>query len=187
MKKILIVVDDTKTSKSVISTFHNSVWNPESVTLLHVQKLQGHSLMIDMLGEAEMATLKESLEGTEYKEKLDRMSEKILDHYKQQLENKGSFSLSGIVRSGHPADEILKVADEERVDMIILGSHGHKGLTRLFTGSVAEDVGKRAAIPVIVAKRPVVCEEAYSWRDAYAAVTVTTLIVLAMFLLEAFL
>ena len=187
MKKILIVVDDTKTSQAVLSTFHNSVWNPESVILLHVQKLQGRSLMIDMLGEAEMATLKESLEGTEYKEKLDRRSEKILDHYKQQLGNTGSCSISSIVRAGHPADEILKVADEAHVDMIILGSHGYKGVTRLFTGSVAEDVEKRATTPVLVAKRPVVCEEAYSWRDAYAAVTVTTLIVLAMFLLETFL
>jgi len=183
MKRVLIVVDDTKTSKSVLSTFHNSVWNPESVVLLHVERLQGRSVMIDMLGEAELSTLKESLKGTDYKEMLDIKAEKILSYYKRELENRGSFSVKTIIRAGHPAEEILKVADEENVDIILLGSHGLTGLNRLFIGSTAEDVEKRAKVPVLVAKRPNICEERYSWKDAFAAVTVTTLIVLGLFLL----
>jgi nucleotide-binding universal stress UspA family protein len=182
MKRVLIVVDDTKTSKSVLSTFQNSVWNPESVVLLHVERLQGRSVMIDMLGEAELSTLKESLNGTDYKEMLDIKAEKILSYYKRALENKGVLSVKTLIRAGHSVEEILKVADEENVDMILLGSHGLKGLNRLFIGSIAEDVEKRAKVPVLVAKRPNMCEEKYSWRDAYAAVTVTTLIVLGLFI-----
>jgi nucleotide-binding universal stress UspA family protein len=183
MKRVLIVVDDTKTSKSVLSTFQNSVWNPEGVVLLHVERLQGRSVMIDMLGEAELSTLKESLKGTDYKEMLDMKAEKILSYYRRELENKGSFGVTTVIRAGHPAEEILKVADEENIDMILLGSHGLTGLNRLFIGSIAEDVEKRAKVPVIVAKKPNMCEERYSWRDAYAAVTVTTLIVFGLFLL----
>ncbi len=183
MNRILIAVDETKKSKAVISTFQNLVKTPKEVLLLHVERLEGRSLMIDMLGEAELSTLKESLKGTDYKEALDKKAEKILTYYKKELENGGSVSITKVIRAGHPAEEILKVADEEKVDMILLGNNGQKGLNRLFTGSVAKDVQKSAKVPVLVAQRPLVCEEPYSWKDAYAAVTVTTVIVLCMFLL----
>jgi len=71
MKKVLIAVDGTKASKAVLATFNNSVQLPQEVILLHVQRLEGRSLMIDMLGEAEMSTLKESLKDTQHKEELD--------------------------------------------------------------------------------------------------------------------
>jgi nucleotide-binding universal stress UspA family protein len=183
MKRILIAVDDTKTTAAVISTFQNSVSLPEKVVLLHVERLAGRSLIIDMLGEAELSTLKESLEGTEYKEKLDRKAEKILAYYKKELQNKGFFNIATMVRAGHSAEEILKVADEEKVDMILLGSHGQKGFNRVFTGSIASDVEKKAKVPVLVAKRPYVCEESYSWKDAFAAITVTSLLVIGMVLI----
>lgn len=187
MKKILVVVDDTKTSKAVVTTFQNMTWNPTCVILLHVERVQGNSLMIDMLSESELSTLRESIIGTEHKEELDRKAEKILTYYKKELETDGSCSITKMIRAGRPADEILKVADEEQVDLILLGSTGPKGFDRLFTGSIASEVEKRAKVPVLVAKKPQVCEEPYSWRDAYAAITVTTLIVLSLFLLGALL
>jgi nucleotide-binding universal stress UspA family protein len=139
--------------------------------------------MIDMLGEAELSTLKESLKGTEYKEALDEKAEKILAYYKKELENGGVSSVTTVIRAGRPADEILKVAEEEFVDQILLGYKEQKGFSRFLTGSVAGDVQKNAKVPVLLASRPLMCEEPYSWKDAYAAVTVTTVIVLAMFLL----
>jgi nucleotide-binding universal stress UspA family protein len=187
MKKILIFVDDTKSSKAVLSTFRNSAWKPERVILLHVQRLEGRSLMIDMLGEPELSTLKDSLEGTEYKEELDRKAERILSYYTRALQNDGTFSISTVIRAGHPAPEILQVAEEENVDLIILGSGRRRGLSRLLTGSFAGTVQKNAKVPVIVAKMPVMCEEPYSWKDAVEAITVTGLIVLGMFFLGAIL
>lgn len=181
MKKVLIAVDDTKTSKAVVSTFQNLVRPPKEVLLLHVERLQGKSLMIDMLGEAEMSTLKESLKGTEYKEALDKKAERILAFYKKELESIGSFSVTTAIRAGHPSEEILKVADEGNVDLILLGYNGMKGWKRLLSGSVAKDVQKSAKVPVLLASRPRMCEEPYSWKDAYAAITVTTVIVFAMF------
>ena len=185
MDKILVVVDDTKTSKAVVTTFQNITHNPRCVILLHVESLEGRSLMIDMLGDAELSTLVESLKGTEYKEALDKKAEKILTYYKKELATGGSFSITTLIRAGKPADEILKVADEESVDLILLGSNGLKGINRLFTGSIDADIEKRSKVPVLVAKKPLVCEEPYSWKDAYSAITVTTLIVLGLFLLGA--
>lgn len=181
MNRILIAVDDTKTSKAVVSTFQNLVRPPKEVLLLHVERLQGKSLMIDMLGEAEMSTLKESLKGTEYKEALDKKAERILAFYKKELESIGSFSVTTAIRAGHPSEEILRVAEEGNVDLILLGYNGMKGWKRLLSGSVAKDVQKNAKVPVLLASRPRMCEEPYSWKDAYAAITVTTVIVFAMF------
>lgn len=185
MKRILVVVDDTKTSKAVVTTFQNMSWKPSCVILLHVERLQGKSIMIDMLSESELSTLREALHDTEHKKELDRKAEKILTYYKKELEADGSFSITRVIRDGKPADEILKVADEEHVDLILLGSSGLKGFSRLFTGSIESEVQRRAKVPVLVAKKPQVCEEPYSWKDAYAAITITTFIVLALFLLGA--
>ena len=181
MNKVLIAVDDIKFSKTVLSTFQNMVGPHKEVLILHVERLQGKSLMIDMLGEAEMSTLKESLKGTEYKEALDRKAERIIAHYKKELETTGSFSITTVIRAGRPAEEILKVANEENVDLILLGYSGLNGWTRFLTGSVSKDVQKSTKVPVLLASRPLMCEEPYSWKDAYAAITVTTVIVFAMF------
>jgi len=183
MKKVLIAVDGTKASKAVLATFNNSVQLPQEVILLHVQRLEGRSLMIDMLGEAEMSTLKESLKDTQHKEELDRKSQKILNYYKKEIEDSGFHNVRTVTKDGHPADEILKFAQQEGVELIILGYSGKTGLNRLIAGSVAKDVEKKAEVPVLVAKRVSMCEEPYSWKDAYTAVTVTTAIMIGLFLL----
>jgi len=187
MKKVLIAVDGTKASKAVLATFNNSVQLPQEVILLHVQRLEGRSLMIDMLGEAEMSTLKESLKDTQHKEELDRKSQKILNYYKKEIEDSGFLNVRTATKDGHPADEILKFAQQEDVELIILGYSGRTGLNRLIAGSVANEVEKKAEVPVLVAKRVSMCEEPYSWKDAYTAVTVTTAIMIGMFLLGIFL
>ena len=51
---------------------------------------------------------------------------------------------------GDPAGEIVRIAGEENVDSIVLGTHGRTGLSRLLMGSVAEGVVRRAPCPVLV-------------------------------------
>ena len=153
MKKVLIAVDDTKGSKAVLSVFKNLVRPPQEVLLLHVQRLEGKSLMIDMLGEAELSTLRESLRDTEYKEELDRKSEQILSYYKRELEDGGLISIRTIVRDGIAADEILKVAEDEKVDLIITGANENKGMLRLIAGCLPSEVERRSKVPVLVGKQ----------------------------------
>ncbi len=57
--------------------------------------------------------------------------------------------------SGSPGNEILAFAERENVDLIVLGSHGRTGLTRLLLGSVAEAVVRRAKCPVLTVKQPI--------------------------------
>jgi universal stress protein A len=56
---------------------------------------------------------------------------------------------------GVPEDTIVRLAEEEDVDMIVLGSHGRTGITRLLMGSVAEAIVRKAHCPVLVYKQPV--------------------------------
>jgi len=54
--------------------------------------------------------------------------------------------------TGDPAGEIVAVAQSEKVDLIVLGTHGRTGLGRLLMGSVAEAVVRRASCPVLTFK-----------------------------------
>jgi len=183
MKKVLIAVDDTKASAAVLTTFQNSVRQPEEIILLYVQRLEGKSLMIEMLGEAELSTLKDALDGTEHKEALDEKATKVLGYYDKALRECGFFNVRTVVREGIPSEEILKAADAEGVELIVLGYDRRKGLDRIIAGSVSEEVRRKAKAPVLVAKRANLCEEPYTWRDAFAAVSVTSAVLFGLFIL----
>src|SRR5262245_54511729 len=53
---------------------------------------------------------------------------------------------------GDPASAIVEAAETEDADIIVLGTHGRTGLTRLLMGSVAEAVVRRANCPVLTIK-----------------------------------
>jgi universal stress protein A len=53
---------------------------------------------------------------------------------------------------GVPGQAIVTTADECEADLIVMGTHGRTGLTRLVMGSVAEDVVRRAHCPVLTVK-----------------------------------
>lgn len=57
-----------------------------------------------------------------------------------------------VVLEGHPAEEIIKYAEENKMDLIVMGSLGKTGLTRLLLGSVAEEVLRHSKVDVMVSK-----------------------------------
>jgi len=56
--------------------------------------------------------------------------------------------------TGDPAHAIVKLAADEGVDLIVMGTHGRTGLSRLLMGSVAEAIVRRAKCPVLTYKAP---------------------------------
>lgn len=56
---------------------------------------------------------------------------------------------------GTAADDIVRVADEENVDLIVIGTHGRTGLKRVLMGSVAESVMRLATCPVLTIKEAI--------------------------------
>jgi nucleotide-binding universal stress UspA family protein len=72
---------------------------------------------------------------------------------------------------GEPADQILKAARAEAVDLIVLGTHGTTGLARLLMGSVAETVLRKAPCPVLTVRAPLKTESSAVKPVAAAAPT----------------
>jgi nucleotide-binding universal stress UspA family protein/quercetin dioxygenase-like cupin family protein len=58
------------------------------------------------------------------------------------------------VTEGDAAEEILRLSEKMSCDVIVMGTHGRTGLGRLLTGSVAEEVLRKAVCPVLVVKTP---------------------------------
>jgi nucleotide-binding universal stress UspA family protein len=57
--------------------------------------------------------------------------------------------LKTIVMQGDPAEEILSYIATEKVDLVIMGTHGRKGLDRILFGSVATQVVQNSPAPVL--------------------------------------
>jgi nucleotide-binding universal stress UspA family protein len=159
MDKILLAVDETKGSLAVIELLENLLGDcadnscvPKTINLLYVEKLEGRSLMDGLLlSSSETETLKESLQGTEYQEQLDQQAEKVLGYFADLLQKKGFSGVVPLVRQGHPAEEILKAAQENDVEMIVLGSRG-KRLHNLWMGSISREVANNAPMAVLIAR-----------------------------------
>jgi nucleotide-binding universal stress UspA family protein/quercetin dioxygenase-like cupin family protein len=58
------------------------------------------------------------------------------------------------VAEGIASKEILRMAQALKCDLIVMGTHGRTGLDRLLTGSVAEEVLRKAVCPVLVVRMP---------------------------------
>lgn len=56
------------------------------------------------------------------------------------------------VTSDFPADEILKIADKKKCDLIVMATHGQGGLRGLFLGSVTQKVLNKAKLPVLIVR-----------------------------------
>ena len=159
MNTILLAVDDTKGSLQVVETLKNLRGDcserdcmPETIILLYVQKPEGRSVMGDLLlSTSEMETLKESLQGTEHQAQLDQKAEKVLNYFKDLLEKQGFSGIKPLSLQGHPAEEILKTAKEEKAEMIVMGSRG-KRLHNLWMGSISREVANNAEMAVLIAK-----------------------------------
>ncbi len=77
-------------------------------------------------------------------------SERLLAEYRARIPA-GVPSLQ-FKREGPPAAEIAQAAKEWSADLIVIGSHGRRGLRRAVLGSVAEGVMRRAPCPVLVVR-----------------------------------
>jgi nucleotide-binding universal stress UspA family protein len=85
---------------------------------------------------------------------IDDCKDVLMDQL-QSLEVKSSeVRLSHRVEEGEPGEEIVRVAALCGADLIVMGTHGRRGLARLLMGSVAERVVREAPCPVLTLREP---------------------------------
>lgn len=87
----------------------------------------------------------------EYKEEVSKKLEAKIDELKAKYPNINSNFL--LKEDLDPANQILEVQKDNNYEVVVMGSHGRKGLQRLLMGSVAELVMRDATCPVLVIKR----------------------------------
>ena len=153
MNKILVAVDDSKGAEQAVKTLAGltGVIQPESILILNVQKLFGRSIMGEVLeSDQDLNEISAALEGSEYTEKLDAASDKIVNYFTGMLEQAGYQNIKSLVKKGHPAEQIVNTAKEEGVDVIIIGPRGRR-LHTLLLGSVSREVVNTAPVSVLIA------------------------------------
>jgi nucleotide-binding universal stress UspA family protein len=75
----------------------------------------------------------------------------VLQHLEADA-SRHEIRLEPLLLEGRPFEQIIQVAQDEKVDLIVLGSHGRSGLARLLMGSVVERVIGMVKCPVLVTK-----------------------------------
>ncbi|MFH1139105.1 MAG: universal stress protein [Pseudomonadota bacterium] len=83
-----------------------------------------------------------------YMSGIQEQAETLMEDYISQ-HFKGMPSASGQVLLGDPVEEIINYAKNNEIDLIIMGTHGRKGLDRVILGSVAENVTRSSHVPVM--------------------------------------
>jgi nucleotide-binding universal stress UspA family protein len=82
-----------------------------------------------------------------------REAQQYLADVAARLEARGLHVRTHVIFDDHPADAILREVESEQAGLIALETHGRAGLSRLFHGSVADQVVRNSHVPVLV-QRP---------------------------------
>jgi nucleotide-binding universal stress UspA family protein len=139
IKRILFPIDLTENASRILPYVLSVAQKYEAtVHLLHVvddfRKWGGFYIPHIPLDQFQEAALK----GAE--KSLDKVCQEQLQHC-PNFQKKVLF--------GDPAQKILETVECEKIDLVVMGTHGRKGLEVVFFGSVAENVVKKSPVPVL--------------------------------------
>jgi nucleotide-binding universal stress UspA family protein len=139
IKKILFPLDLTENSSKIlpyvlsVSEKYNS-----QIYLLHVVQ--------DLNKWGKLYVPHPSMD--KFQEEAIQSAKKAMDKIcENQLQSCPNFQKK--VVSGDTVDEILKIIESESIDLLIMGTHGRKGLEHVIFGSVAENGVKKSPVPVL--------------------------------------
>ncbi len=146
-RKILLPVDFSPVSERAIDYARKlREAGAEKVILVHIvdegtveAMVEGCLFKHKNIRECEEETEKRAMDRA--REKLEKLAEKL-----------EGLDTEIIVRIGKPAKEISKIAEDEKVSLIVMGAHGHSPLREAFVGSVSEEVIHYSRVPVLVVR-----------------------------------
>jgi nucleotide-binding universal stress UspA family protein len=120
--------------------------------LLHVLSEEEGKIVEEVIGEGAVVQIPRGIRQNVVEERQKRLT----DQYEMVVsrEIKAALKVEQAVRIGVPFLEIVRVAKERDVDLIVLGTHGRTGLSHALIGSVAEKVVHHAHCPVLSIKHP---------------------------------
>lgn len=150
MKRLLIALDYSESAEVVASKgFELAATMNAEVTLLHVLSdiTYYSSLNYSPITGFDTFSTMDIVQNNSMEE-LEDAAEKFLEFFKEKYS--GNTPIDTEIGEGDFADEILKKAKDCNADIIVLGTHGRKGIEKIFMGSVAEKVLHKSVIPVYI-------------------------------------
>ncbi|HSF49356.1 MAG TPA: universal stress protein [Nitrososphaeraceae archaeon] len=162
--KILVPYDNSKLSDTVLehamtiakmSSISSSSDQIVNVTLFYVTPIIHTPFTIGTISlksnkTGETITLREYIK--ELHQEIKENAIKMLNDKIKKYENVENVSLQSKVIIGEPAYEIIKFANNEKTDLIIMGTTGLGGIKKFVFGSVARNVSEKAPCPVMLVR-----------------------------------
>jgi len=151
--KILLPVDDLEFAGLAISNAQEIVGSADTeVILLHVVSPEKPIVMHDehIGGVQAAADVYEAAQHDEAKNVEEQTAE--MQAAAEKLSSSGINCTSQVIVGNAPA-EIVRVANEQGVGLVIISTRGRRGVSRAFLGSVADEVMRDLEIPVMVVRR----------------------------------
>jgi universal stress protein A len=147
-KKILCPVDFSDNSREAMRRAADlAVATGGSLTLLHV-------VHVPIAAYADGAPMMPQ-PGERLTQELGTAAEKSLAEWKKRAEEMGAKNVTTQVVAGVPWHMIVETLEADRgYDLVVIGTHGRTGLSRVLLGSVAETVVRHAPCPVLVVRQP---------------------------------
>lgn len=88
---------------------------------------------------------------TEHEKKLEDEGKNILENGLKYTKSK-AIEAESFLAKGHPSEEIARIANEEKYDLVVMGSRGLSGIKAFLLGSVSERVSRFAKCPIMIVK-----------------------------------
>lgn len=85
------------------------------------------------------------------REMMMNSGKKVMSKVKKIIEESG-MEVKEVLLEGYPANEIINFAENNNMDLIVMGTLGKTGFERLLMGSVAEKVVRYSKVPVLVVR-----------------------------------
>ena len=142
--KILIAIDVSDHSQIVLQNVAARPWPSNTeMRVLHVVEPPSILMGREMSGpDPEFETVWEALRD---------QAKSLVTKAADKLRNSG-LNATAVLEEGDPKSRIIDVANDWHADMIVLGSHGHRGLSRFLMGSVSEAVARHAHCSVEIVR-----------------------------------
>ena len=144
IKRVVTPIDFSDNSKAIAESavFMAASFQAELVLVFVVQKFEDYSgFFVPQMNVPDL------------ERDLQVQAENRMDDFCRELETfakeKGVVSVSGKVLMGDVAEQIVSYATDDEGNLIVMGTHGYKGLEKIMFGSVADKVVKSALCPVL--------------------------------------
>ena len=144
--KILIAIDESKCSQAAVRSVAARPWPSDTeIRVLHV--VEPPSLLLGR----EMTAHDPEFEAVW--KALREQAKALVAKATEWLRSSG-LSVTPALAEGDPKSQIIDIASDWHADLIVLGSHGRKGLYRFLMGSVSEAVVRHARCSVEIVRIP---------------------------------